>query len=125
MTGHETTTYMIGNGLLALLRHPEQRRHRHDDPPSDAFVFNPVPGPDRVPAPPGPPPHPDRPTALTERLANARRTLAAAEQTGQRHALACALRGEIAALEANLAALGEDRPPSPAAGAVDTAGPPR
>jgi cytochrome P450 len=32
MNGHETTTYMIGNALLALLRHPEQRRRLQGDP---------------------------------------------------------------------------------------------
>jgi cytochrome P450 len=32
MNGHETTTYMIGNALLALLRHPDQRQRLQDDP---------------------------------------------------------------------------------------------
>jgi cytochrome P450 len=31
-TGHETTTHLIGNGLLALLQHPEQMQHLQAQP---------------------------------------------------------------------------------------------
>ncbi len=32
IAGHETTVNLIGNGTLALLHHPEERRRLHDDP---------------------------------------------------------------------------------------------
>ncbi len=56
--GHGTTTHLLGNGLLALLRHPEQWRLLADDPRLAAPAVNELlrfdaPGPGHQPRGPG------------------------------------------------------------------------
>ena len=40
VAGHQTTVNLIGNGLLALLRHPDELRRWRDDPSFDATAVD-------------------------------------------------------------------------------------
>jgi hypothetical protein len=73
------------------------------EPPSDAFVFNPGPAPEPTALPPLPSIETDRRTDLKQRQEDLQRELTAAQQ-GNRRVLLRALKSQLAAVEAELAA---------------------
>ncbi len=86
------------------------------EPPGDAFVFNPAPASEAAAPTQRPSPEGDRHTFLLERQADLREELVAAQQSGnKRRVLVRALQSQIAAVDAELAALDRASSDAPSA----------